>query len=184
MANRSKNKGFTLIELMIVVGIVAILGAVAITAFGTYVRRSRASEAASTLSDFRIKQEAYRATFHQYATVQTDGWAPATPAQPGPVKADWNPADTDGWRQLGAIPGDSVYFRYWGEAGPPGSGSCTITNAWLLAHAADITCLNDFWYGAVAVHDLDGNGLCEGFAVFTGSSRMQEVAESAANCPS
>ncbi len=189
MANKGKNQGFTLIELMIVVGILAILAAVGMTAFGAYVRRSRASEAASILSNFRIKQEAYRATFHQYCPVQGDGWAPSTPANPGPSTAQWVDSTTTRWRQLGAVPasgpGTGVYFRYFGAAGSPGTaGSCEFGNDWLNTNQGSTNCGSDFWYGAVAVQDLDGDGDCEGFAVYTGSSRMQQIAEDDIDCPS
>lgn len=49
--------GFTLIELMIVVAIVAILSAVALPAYNDYVRRSKLAEAHATLSDLRVKME-------------------------------------------------------------------------------------------------------------------------------
>ena len=43
-------KGFTLIELMIVVAIIGILAAVAIPAYGDYTARAQAAEAMSLLS--------------------------------------------------------------------------------------------------------------------------------------
>jgi type IV pilus assembly protein PilE len=51
--------GFTLIELMIVVAIIAILSAIAIPQYSEYVRRSRITEATMTLSDQRLKMERF-----------------------------------------------------------------------------------------------------------------------------
>ena len=54
-----KNKGFTLIEVMIVVVIIGILAAVAIPNYSEYVTRSRVPEAISGLSDMRVRMEQY-----------------------------------------------------------------------------------------------------------------------------
>ena len=51
--------GFTLIELMITVAVIAILAAIAIPAYGDYVRRSKITEASSSLSDMRNRLEQY-----------------------------------------------------------------------------------------------------------------------------
>ena len=51
--------GFTLIELMITVAIIAILSAIAIPQYSEYVMRSRITEATMTLSDQRLKMERY-----------------------------------------------------------------------------------------------------------------------------
>lgn len=54
---KTKHAGFTLIELMFVVVIVAILAAVAIPAYSNYVTRGKIPEATSTLSTLRVQME-------------------------------------------------------------------------------------------------------------------------------
>ena len=52
-------KGFTLIELMIVVVVIGILSAIATPSYVDYVKRGKAAEATSTLADLRVKMEQY-----------------------------------------------------------------------------------------------------------------------------
>jgi type IV pilus assembly protein PilE len=54
-----RNKGFTLVELMIVVAIIAILSAVAIPAYNDYVLRGKIAEAMTNLSSMRAQMEQY-----------------------------------------------------------------------------------------------------------------------------
>lgn len=56
---RSNSRGFTLIEVMIVVALISILAAVALPSYRDYVRRGQTAEAFSSLSDFRSKMEQY-----------------------------------------------------------------------------------------------------------------------------
>ena len=53
------NSGFTLIEVMITVAIIAILAAIAVPSYNEYVQRARITEATSALSDMRNKMEQY-----------------------------------------------------------------------------------------------------------------------------
>jgi type IV pilus assembly protein PilA len=61
-------KGFTLIELMIVVAIIGILAAIAIPNFLSYQKKAAQSEAKTNLGGIRTLQEAYAADHDNYAT--------------------------------------------------------------------------------------------------------------------
>jgi type IV pilus assembly protein PilE len=54
-----QQNGFTLVELMIVVVIVAILASVALPAYQDYLIRGKLAEATSNLADARVKMEQY-----------------------------------------------------------------------------------------------------------------------------
>ena len=89
-----KQKGFTLIELMIVVAIIGILAAIAIPQFASYRKRAQDSQAKSALKNLATAQEAFYADNQRYASlpdsltgdygfkVQTD--APVTIVHFGP----------------------------------------------------------------------------------------------------
>ncbi|TMG85708.1 MAG: prepilin-type N-terminal cleavage/methylation domain-containing protein [Betaproteobacteria bacterium] len=56
---RSPHRGFTLLELMIVVAIVAVLAAIALPNYSDYVKRGKIIEATTGLSDFRQRYEQF-----------------------------------------------------------------------------------------------------------------------------
>jgi type IV pilus assembly protein PilE len=61
--------GFTLIELMIVVGVVAILAMIALPMYAEQTRKGKRAEAAQALGDMQLRQESWRADNPLYGTM-------------------------------------------------------------------------------------------------------------------
>lgn len=68
---KKTQRGFTLIELMITVAIVAILTAIALPAYNSYVLRGKLTEAFTTLADYRVRLEQYYQDNRNYGAVAT-----------------------------------------------------------------------------------------------------------------
>ena len=68
MHTKTNNKGFSLIELIVAMAIIAILSAAAITAYTGSTLKARRSEAYSNLSALRMFQEQFFAENTNYAT--------------------------------------------------------------------------------------------------------------------
>lgn len=66
------SKGFTLIEIMIVVVIVGILASIAYPSYQEYVNRSNRAEGQAFLSDIAARQERYFSQNNAYVTADTD----------------------------------------------------------------------------------------------------------------
>ncbi len=108
-ANKNK-KGFTLIELMIVVAIIGILAAIAIPNFIRFQLKSKSSEGKVNLAAIRTAEEGYMAEFGSYIA------ASASPAVAGLGSAKVAFVDTGGgtanFNTLGWEPEGNVYFSY------------------------------------------------------------------------
>jgi type IV pilus assembly protein PilE len=65
---RQRHGGFTLMELVVAMVIVAILAAIALPSYQNYVRKSRRSSAKSALLDLASREEQYFATKNVYAS--------------------------------------------------------------------------------------------------------------------
>jgi type IV pilus assembly protein PilE len=83
------SKGFTLIELMVVVIVIAILAAIALPSYLNQTRKSRRNAAEAAIQQIALLEERYRADNTEYL------------AAPAP--------NSTGWTKLGSYPGGSYY---------------------------------------------------------------------------
>jgi type IV pilus assembly protein PilA len=133
LLHKSK-KGFTLIELMIVVAIIGILAAIAIPNYLRFQLKSKSSEGKVNLAAIRTAEEAYMAEYGDYVT------AANTPAAYGGTsKTTFTSGGFTSFNDtLGFVPEGQVFFQYAVDA--TGSGSQKLN------------------YTADAQADIDGNG--------------------------
>jgi len=68
-----RHQGFTLIELMIVVVVIAVLSAIALPSYTDYVTRSKLAEAYAHLSDLRVKMEQHYLDNRRYSSNPAGG---------------------------------------------------------------------------------------------------------------
>lgn len=108
-SNRRREAGFTLIELMIVVLVVAILAAIAVPMYSQHIRRAHRADALQRMQQIALRQEGFRAE---------------------------NPGYTADWTKLNGDPDTTTPsgiggWYDWADpviaAGPPATWSITVT---------------------------------------------------------
>ncbi len=151
-------RGFTLVELMVVVVIVSILATLAVYGTRRYISSSKTGEAAQLIGSIKAAEENYKDETFQYLKV-TDSLADYYPnnTKPGQSKMAWGGAPNDvaaRWATLGVQPAGPVLFVYSCVAG-------TADEA-IVSPGTDITIGNwpsaasgQPWYVVKAVADLD-----------------------------
>ncbi|HMV52297.1 MAG TPA: type IV pilin protein [Rhodocyclaceae bacterium] len=109
-------RGFTLIELMVVVAIVGILAALAYPSYQEYVRRGNRAEARATMLDLAQMQERYFSSNNAYLAVA------AAPAAPPAGWKNWSGSEGARKYNIGV-----AIVAADGSVSPPIPASFTIT---------------------------------------------------------
>jgi type IV pilus assembly protein PilE len=127
----SKQAGFTLIELMIVVAVIGILAAIAYPSYTDYVSQSRRGDAMNALSKVRIEQEKWRANNTTYGA-QADIGITASPDSYYTVLVTSNAASsfTATATPANEQTGDSCGTFAVGRDGPDYTGTYASADCW------------------------------------------------------
>lgn len=113
---KTNKRGFTLIELMIVVAIIGILAAVAIPAFINYMKRAKTSEATLNLKSIAEGAISYHDTHGSQmpdaAAIIPTGSSPSEVPQELNKTVDDAFTASNGWQQIGWKPHKAYLYRY------------------------------------------------------------------------
>jgi len=165
-----RSRGFTLIELGVVVTIVGILAVIAIVGYRKMILNSKLTEAKTMINAIRLAEESYKAESGVYLDISA-AYCPTDGSQQ--VKASWeNTTCASGkWAQLPVHADGPVQFGYAVYAGTTVAQPATVS--------ANLISLANFngavrpWYVVHAKADLDGYG--GNFSELAGSSFSGDI---------
>ncbi|HTM43315.1 MAG TPA: prepilin-type N-terminal cleavage/methylation domain-containing protein [Polyangiaceae bacterium] len=158
--SRANSRGFTLVELMVVVVIVGILAVLGVVMLGSHQKQARTYETLAMVQSIRAAEERWRSENLSYLDVSHHGWFPHDPdgTRKTFLQAGSAHGDANNWILLNPTSNPFVYAGFVVNAGMPGDNiSSTVT----LAHT--VVGLHwdtppDNWYVIQAIMDNDNDG--------------------------
>jgi type IV pilus assembly protein PilA len=144
------HRGFTLVELAIVVAIVGVLAVLAVVGYRKLTLSAKVTEAKTMVSAIRVAQEDYKVERGVYANIGP-AFCPGDGMFVG--KSGWNPGCSGGtatWATLPVHTDGPVQFGY-ATVAPPAAAPATFVNMAAANFARP-------WYVIMAQADLNGDG--------------------------
>ena len=129
-----KTKGFTLIELMIVVAIIGILSVIGIPAYNDYVTRGKLVDATSKLADMRIQLEQYFQDNRNYGSTSSSCGIAVPTSKYFTFSCNWGAGGTDQSYKItatGTINKTNFTFTLDDANNKTSSGWGTGTTCWI-----------------------------------------------------
>lgn len=163
--SKKRSRGFTLVELAVVVTIVAVLAVIALVGYRKYMLNAHITEAQSMISAIKVAQEDHKSEKGTYQDVGTANYCPAGSAVYN-LKWAWDTGCNGGaaaWNTLPVHVEGPVQFGYMTTAGVNSKATAPSDASWVTFPGST----NAAWYIVVAKCDLDPGGL---FTTLVGSS--------------
>jgi type IV pilus assembly protein PilA len=164
----TEDRGFTLVEMMIVVVIVGILASLAVVGYRKLVQSSHISEAQQMVQDIRVAQESYHSETQQYANISTSLYAYYPNASPnGRTATAWGAACVGcftgmDWSMLPLHVDGPVLFGYATVAGAANTTPASVgAPAQVTVNSQTVTFPSPSpvdWYIVSAGCDLNNDG--------------------------
>jgi type IV pilus assembly protein PilA len=177
---RGRVRGFTLIEMMVVVMIVGILATLAVVGYRALIQSSHVTEATNMVQSIRVAQEAYHSETQQYADISASlsSWYPSSALIPtGRTKTAWGgPCTTlcqknQDWSSLPLHVDGPVMFGYATRAGTAADTPYALPSDIQSRVTLPATSATD-WYIVTAMCDIDALGSPYTYVVTTSWSNQ------------
>jgi prepilin-type N-terminal cleavage/methylation domain-containing protein len=182
---RLAQRGYTLVELMVVIAIVAILASVAIYMFGQQKRKALASEVPVVFAEFRLREEQFHLENDEYLTTGASDDALYPTTDPGRDTVTVNnaatpiPPDPQGtkypkpsWLSLRMnLSKSAVYCGYVAVSGVGGDDTTigSVASADPFDFGGSLPVPATDWFYLLAQCDFDGDGVNSIYFTLSGS---------------